>query len=96
MPTFNVIFEGGYVDITRRNYPFPAERVSQELQARSGYGIGKSFWDAAAFVEASERQELEAKIDTAKSLAQTDEGRAALKALLSSDSFNLPPAPTGE
>lgn len=92
---FNVIFDGGFVDITKKQYPFPAERVSQALQECTGYGIGRSFWDADAFAAVSEKQELESKLATVQELAKTDEGRAALRAVLG-DSFQLPPPPKGE
>ncbi len=92
---FNILFEGGFVDITKKAYPFPAERVSQELQARSGYGIDRSFWDADAFAVETEKAALQAKATAVAELLQSEDGRAALKATLG-DSFQLPAVPTAE
>lgn len=92
---FNVHFESGFVDISHKQYPFSAERVSQALQEHSGYGIGETFWNADDLIVALEKQEREAKVSAAQELAKSDEGRAALKAILG-DSFQLPPAPKGE
>ncbi len=88
---FNVMFDGGYVDITKRPYPFSAEKVSEALRASSNYGIGKAFWDADEFAAVAKKNALESFVEQAKAMASTEDGRAALKAVLG-DSFELPPA----
>jgi hypothetical protein len=86
---FNVVFDGGFVDITRRPYPFPPKRVSAALTASANYGLGKTFWDADEFAEVTKKNALEAFVEQAKAVAGTEDGRAALKAVLG-DSFALP------
>jgi hypothetical protein len=90
---FNVLFEAGFVDISQRRYPFSTERVSQALQECTSYGLGKQFWDSDLFTEQAERKTFDDQLATAAALAKTDEGRAALRAVLG-DSFQLPPAPS--
>jgi hypothetical protein len=87
---FNVVFESGYLDITRKPYPFDPETVSRHLRASDNYGIGRDFWDADEFAEVSKQSALDAFVSQAKQFAKTEEGRSALKAVLG-DRFNLPP-----
>ncbi|HUW58422.1 MAG TPA: hypothetical protein VMZ92_17425 [Planctomycetota bacterium] len=91
---FNVTFEGGFVDITKKGYPFAPRIVSEKLQKLSGYGLGKKFWDAEAFAAQADASATDAFLAQAKALAADPEKRAALKAILADDFVlpNLPPA----
>jgi len=85
---FNVLFEGGYVDIETKKYQFSTEKVSKALQECEGYGIGKSFWNAAEFAAKVETDAFETFLESAKAIAADPSKRDALRAVLG-DSFKL-------
>lgn len=86
---FHVKFEVGQLDITQKTYPVATRIVSELMTKSSGYGLGRSFWDAdeaeAALAEAERKQSLE----SVKRAKADPTLRAALLAELQADDFDL-------
>jgi len=86
---FSVRFEQGMLDITHKTYPVATRIVSELMTKCSGYGLGRSFWDAeeaeVALAEAARKQTI-ASVQRAKA---DPELRAALLAELQADDFDL-------
>jgi hypothetical protein len=86
---FNVAFHSGEVDIRQRVYPFSTKRVSDAILAASGYGLGRQFWDYEAQERALNEAQKEQGLKAARAALKDPETRAALRAELEADTFDL-------
>ena len=86
---FNVKFTQGGVDLRQRQYPFSAKRVSEAIQAASGYGLGRRFWDFDEQERALGAAQKDQQYKVAKAALKDPELRAALLAEIQADDFDL-------
>jgi hypothetical protein len=86
---FNVKFSQGGVDIRQRAYPFSTKRVSEAIQACSGYGLGRRFWDYDEQERALGAAQKDQQYKIAKAAMKDPELRAALLAEIQADDFDL-------
>jgi len=86
---FNVKFTQGGVDLRQRVYPFSAKRVSEAIQACSGYGLGRRFWDYDEQERALGAAQKDQQYKVAKAALKDPELRAALLAEIQADDFDL-------
>jgi len=86
---FNVKFTQGGVDLRQRTYPFSAKRVSEAIQACSGYGLGRRFWDYDEQERALGAAQKDQQYKVAKAALKDPELRAALLAEIQADDFDL-------
>ena len=86
---FNVRFEYGSLDIRLHTYPFSSQRVSEAIQACSGYGPGRLFWDYDEQERILNQAQKDQQYKVAKAALKDPELRAALLAELQADDFDL-------
>jgi hypothetical protein len=82
---FSVVFQDGFLDITRSRYPVAPERVSALIVKSPSFGLGRSFWDSDVATAAAEEAEKNALLEKVAAAKADPKLREALKATLDGD-----------